>query len=216
MGESPKDSVIVMVMYQSTVDAELVMNMYDYAEPVLEAVGIHEFLAIEDVVADTTGFRNMSSLAQKWEGVITHRPVEPLHGEYIDDEKSVFSGTFTFANDVCVMGKAPDIYSSLLNDLKTKAKGDWNVYIIYQHIPSAYWKDNEAKGGNVPGLERFKDQVPWCKSRPFSLKIPDHHGTTGYLPHFSWQGAEQDDLFNAAGAELIRRIREYAESIGAD
>jgi hypothetical protein len=37
-----------------------------------------------------------------------------------------------------------------------------------------------------------------------------------YLPYLSWQGAEQDELFNTAAAELIRRIREYAESIGSD
>jgi len=30
-----------------------------------------------------------------------------------------------------------------------------------------------------------------------------------------WQGAEQDALFQAAGAELIRKISEYAESIDA-
>lgn len=32
----------------------------------------------------------------------------------------------------------------------------------------------------------------------------------------SWEGAHQDALFESAGAELIDRIRDYAENIGAD
>jgi hypothetical protein len=39
---------------------------------------------------------------------------------------------------------------------------------------------------------------------------------TVYQPYISWQGTEQDALFQAAGAELINRVRDYAESIGAD
>jgi hypothetical protein len=36
------------------------------------------------------------------------------------------------------------------------------------------------------------------------------------LPYLSWQGAHQDILFQDAGANLIMRIRDYAQSIGAD
>jgi hypothetical protein len=39
---------------------------------------------------------------------------------------------------------------------------------------------------------------------------------TVYQPYLSWQGAEQDTLFQTAGADLVNRIREYARSIGAD
>jgi hypothetical protein len=72
---------------------------------------------------------------------------------------SVFFGTLTFANDVRVVEKAHEIYKDVLSNLKAKATGDWNIFIIYQPIPPAYWKDSEARGGNVLGLERFKDQV---------------------------------------------------------
>lgn len=34
-----------------------------------------------------------------------------------------------------------------------------------------------------------------------------------YQPYISWQGAEQDALFQQAGADLINRIRAYAESV---
>lgn len=37
-----------------------------------------------------------------------------------------------------------------------------------------------------------------------------------YQPYISWQGAEQDALFQQAGADLVNRIRAYAVSIGAD
>jgi Zn-dependent oligopeptidase len=39
---------------------------------------------------------------------------------------------------------------------------------------------------------------------------------TVYQPYIFWQGAEQDALFQVAGTEFINRIRDYAESIGAD
>jgi FAD/FMN-containing dehydrogenase len=69
----PKGAAIVMSLYQSTVGVELFSNAYDYAEPVSKPAAYDEFLAIPGILADTTGFRNMSSLAQEWEGVTTHR-----------------------------------------------------------------------------------------------------------------------------------------------
>jgi FAD/FMN-containing dehydrogenase len=86
IGENPKGSVIVMVVYKSATGAELVMNMYDYTEPVVRPSEYDEFLAIKPVIADTTGLRNMSSLAQEGEGVTTHRSAKPLHyGSSIDE-----------------------------------------------------------------------------------------------------------------------------------
>ncbi|KAF2827528.1 FAD binding domain-containing protein [Ophiobolus disseminans] len=182
--KNPKGAAIVMSVYQSTVGVPLVSNAYDYAEPVSRPAAYDEFFAIPGVIADTTGIRNMSSIAQEWEGVTTH---------------SVFFGTLTFANDLRVMKQAHEIFKDVLSHLKTKATGDWGIYTIYQPIPPAYWKDSEARGGNVLGFERFNNQA-LCL----------------YLPYISWQGAEQDALFQASGAELIKRIRKYAESIGAD
>jgi hypothetical protein len=86
IGDNPKGSVIVMVVYKSTTDAELIMNMYDYTEPVVRPSEFEEFLAIKPVIADTTGLRNMSSLAQEWEGVTTHRSVKSLYDGYDIDE----------------------------------------------------------------------------------------------------------------------------------
>ena len=37
-----------------------------------------------------------------------------------------------------------------------------------------------------------------------------------YQAYISWQGAQQDSLFQKAGADLVNRIRAYAVSISAD
>jgi hypothetical protein len=75
----------------------------------------------------------------------------------------VYFGTLTFANDIRVMTKAHEIYMDVLSNLKAKAKGEWQIYVLYQPLPPAYWKNSVAKGGNVLGLERFKDQALCCK-----------------------------------------------------
>jgi hypothetical protein len=40
--------------------------------------------------------------------------------------------------------------------------------------------------------------------------------STVYQPYISWQGAQQDEIFQQAGTDLVNRIRAYAVSIGAD
>ncbi|KAF7672480.1 fad binding domain-containing protein [Alternaria burnsii] len=182
--KQPKGSAIVMPVYQSSAGADLILNAYDYAEPVPRPAAYDEFLAIPGNISDTTGIRNMSSLAAELAGATTH---------------SVYFGTLTFANDLRVMTKAHEIYMDVLSNLKAKATGDWQIYVLYQPLPPSYWRQSASKGGNMLGLERFGEQV-LCL----------------YQPYISWQGAEQDALFQGAGADLVNRIREYAESIGAD
>ncbi|OAL46185.1 FAD binding domain-containing protein [Pyrenochaeta sp. DS3sAY3a] len=182
--KNPKGSAIVMPVYQSAVGADLILNAYDYAEPVVRPDAYKEFLAIPGNISDSTGIRNMTSLAAELAGATTH---------------SVYFGTLTFANDLRVMTKAHEIYKDVLANLKAKATGDWGIYVLYQPLPPAYWRNSASRGGNVLGLERFGNQV-LCL----------------YQPYISWQGAGQDALFQQAGADLINRIRAYAESIGAD
>ena len=71
----------------------------------------------------------------------------------------MYFGTLTFANDLRVMTKAHEIYLDVLENLKAKATGDWGIYVLYQPLPPAYWKNSAARGGNVLGLERFNGQV---------------------------------------------------------
>ncbi|KAF3053543.1 hypothetical protein E8E11_011584 [Didymella keratinophila] len=111
---------------------------------------------------------------------------------------SVYFGTFTFTNDLRVMTMAHEFYKDTLADLKVKATGDWQIYTLYQPLPPAYWKESAARGGNVLGLERFDGQT-LCL----------------YQIYMSWQGAEQDAIFQEAGANLVDRIADYAIGLGA-
>ncbi|KAF3004844.1 hypothetical protein E8E13_004761 [Curvularia kusanoi] len=182
--KNPKSAAIVMPVYQSSVGSDLILVAYDHAEPVVRPAAFDEFLAIPGNISDTTAVTNMSALAAALAGSTT---------------SSVYFGTLTFANDLRVMTEAHKIYTEVLANLKEKATGEWQIYILYQPLPPVYWKESVARGGNVLGLERFNDQV-LCL----------------YQPYISWQGAEQDALFQQAGAELVDRIRTYAKSIGAD
>lgn len=71
--KNPKGAAIVMPGYQSAVGADLILNAYDYAEPVPRPAAYDEFFAIPGNTSDTTGIRNMSSLAAELAGTTTHR-----------------------------------------------------------------------------------------------------------------------------------------------
>lgn len=77
--KNPKGSAIVMPVYQSAVGADLILNAYDYAEPVVRPAAYDEFLAIPGNISDSTGIRNMSSLAAELAGATTHRWEIPSH-----------------------------------------------------------------------------------------------------------------------------------------
>jgi len=66
------------------------------------------------------------------------------------------------------MTKAHEIYMDVLSNLKAKATGDWQIYVLYQPLPPSYWRQSASKGGNMLGLERFGEQVLCCK---FTMKF---------------------------------------------
>ena len=61
------------------------------------------------------------------------------------------------------MTKAHEIYMDVLSNLKAKATGYWQIYVLYQPLPPSYWRQSASKGGNMLGLERFGEQVLCCK-----------------------------------------------------
>jgi hypothetical protein len=73
INKNPKGSAIVMPGYQSSVGADLILNAYDYAELTVRPNAYKEFLAIPGNTSDTTGIRNMSSLAAELAGITTYR-----------------------------------------------------------------------------------------------------------------------------------------------
>ena len=75
VGSEPKGAVIVMPAYMSAVGADQILNAYDYTEPISRPTIYDEFLSIKGNVSDTTGIRNMSSLAGELGALTTHRYV---------------------------------------------------------------------------------------------------------------------------------------------
>jgi FAD/FMN-containing dehydrogenase len=73
MGEDVKGAAIVIPCYLSVVGADQVLNTYDYARPTIRPAVYDEFMAIPGNISDTTGLRNMSSLAEEFKGATTHR-----------------------------------------------------------------------------------------------------------------------------------------------
>jgi hypothetical protein len=71
--KSSLGSAIVMPVYQSSAGADLILNAYDYAEPTPRPAAYDEFLAIPGNISDSTGIRNMSSLAAELAGATTSR-----------------------------------------------------------------------------------------------------------------------------------------------
>ncbi|KAF2715752.1 FAD binding domain-containing protein [Pleomassaria siparia CBS 279.74] len=109
----------------------------------------------------------------------------------------VYFGTLSFANDIRVLEKASELYNNVLAKLQAEATGNWIAYALYQPLPPQYTKDSASRGGNILGLERFTDAF------------------IVYQPYLSWEGSEQDALFQSQGAYLVDEIKQFAASIGA-
>jgi FAD/FMN-containing dehydrogenase len=73
MDKHVKGAVIVMPAYLSAVGIDLVANAYDYADPVAKPPAYDEFMAIPGNISDTTGLKNMSTLAKELEQPNTYR-----------------------------------------------------------------------------------------------------------------------------------------------
>lgn len=80
VGQNIKGAAIVIAAYESAVGDDFVLNAYDYAEPTMWPEAYSEFLAIPGNTSDTTGLRNMSSLAQELVGSTTSRSVTCMYG----------------------------------------------------------------------------------------------------------------------------------------
>lgn len=146
--QNPKSAVIVMPVYQSKVDAHLILNAYDHAEAIMHPAAFKDFLAIPGNISDTTALTDMSTLAAALAA---------------QTGSSVYFGTLTFANDLRVMAEAHKIYMEVVANLKAKATGEWQIYVLYQPLTPAFWRDSASRGGNILGLERFNGQNLCCK-----------------------------------------------------
>jgi hypothetical protein len=102
---------------------DLILNAYDDAEPIVRPPTCDKFPAIPGNISGTTGLTNMSNLAATLDGSTT---------------SSLQFGTLTFANDRRIMNEAHKIYMDVLANLKAKATGKWQIYVLYQPLLPAY------------------------------------------------------------------------------
>lgn len=142
--EDPFGSAIVISVYMSAMKVPLFMNAYEYTEPVERPAVLEEFFAIQGNMSDTTGIRNMTSLAEELEQPKSHR---------------IQFSTLTFKNDIRVLKRAHELFKETFASLEEKDKSDFQVLTLYQPVPTLFAAHGKVKGGNVLGLDRFDETL---------------------------------------------------------
>lgn len=142
--EDPFGSAIVISVYMSAMKTPLFMNAYGYTSPVDRPAIFKDFFAIPGKISDTTGIRNMTSLAEELEQPKSHR---------------IQFSTLTFKNDIRVLRKAHELVMGTIASLEETAKFDFKVLALYQPVPTLFAEHGKAKGGNVLGLDRFDETL---------------------------------------------------------
>lgn len=77
-------------------------------------------------------------------------------------------GTVTFVNSKKVLEKTVDIFNAKVALAKSRAVGVYNIVYLIQPIPTIFSQHSVERGGNVLGLDRFKDNLI-CKSNLTNL-----------------------------------------------
>lgn len=68
-------------------------------------------------------------------------------------------GTVTFVNNKKVLEKTVDIFNAKVALAKSRAVGVYNIVYLIQPIPAIFSQHSVERGGNVLGLDRFKDNL---------------------------------------------------------
>lgn len=67
--------------------------------------------------------------------------------------------TVTFVNNKKVLEKTVDIFNAKVAFAKSRAVGEYNMVYLIQPIPKIFSQHSVERGGNVLGLDRFKDNL---------------------------------------------------------
>ncbi|KAI6876293.1 hypothetical protein KC338_g357 [Hortaea werneckii] len=177
--EDPYASLVTYEAFLPDIGEPMVVNSLEYTRPVERPDPFKKLLSIEGKISDSTQITNMTSLSREWEAPNTY-------------------STLTTKNDLRVLTKAHELWLTVVQRLKTEAKGPWEGHQLYQPIPPTFGKDSVAHGGNVLGLDRFDETLIL------------------YEPYLSWTNAEQDVLFKGQAKWLRDELAAFAKSIGAD
>lgn len=84
----------------------------------------------------------------------------------------------------------------MITELQAKASGSWRVSCLHQVWSTSYTANSTARGGNVLGMERYKEN--------FIM----------YQSYLLWSEAKDDELFINLGLMLTDGIQKFAASKG--
>jgi hypothetical protein len=104
--------------------------------------------------------------------------------------------TLSFKLDLATLQETARLYKIVITELQAKASGSWRVSCLHQVFATSYTTQSATKGGNVLGMERYKEN--------FIM----------YQSYLSWSEAKDDELFINLGLMLTDGIEKFAESTG--
>jgi hypothetical protein len=104
--------------------------------------------------------------------------------------------TLSFKLNLATLQETARLYKIVITELQAKASGSWRVSCLHQVFATSYTAQSAVKGGNVLGMERFKEN--------FIM----------YQSYLSWSEAKDDELFINLGLMLTDGIQKFAESKG--
>ncbi|KAL2862588.1 FAD-binding oxidoreductase [Aspergillus lucknowensis] len=175
----PYASWIGMFGYNSTTDEITIFTPLDYTAPVERPDAFKDFYTIPEI-SNTLRFSNILELTTENSQAEGYRNV-------------LQTGTYLSRKDV--LHKIVEILNRKVEQAKSRARGtDFAPIVIVQPWIPLFWKDSEARGGNVLGLERFDQNM------------------INVLWDFSWDSAADDDLFYELAESARDEIDEYTKS----
>ncbi|KAK3215622.1 hypothetical protein GRF29_8g598138 [Pseudopithomyces chartarum] len=177
----PNAALIVFQGYSTATLADVVRAAFDYTKPVARPDAYKEFYAITPNLTDTTKIQPMSAIAAEFGS---------------DTTKRVQFRTVSFKIDLATLQETARLYKILITEIQAKASGDYRISCLSQVWSTSYTANSTAKGGNVLGTERYKEN--------FIM----------YQSYLLWSEPKDDKLFMDLGLMLTNGIEKFAKSKG--
>lgn len=102
--------------------------------------------------------------------------------------------TVSFKIDLATLQETARLYKILITEIQAKASGDYRISCLSQVWSTSYTANSTAKGGNVLGTERYKEN--------FIM----------YQSYLLWSEPKDDKLFMDLGLMLTNGIEKFAKS----
>lgn len=107
-----------------------------------------------------------------------------------------YLATVSFVNDLPTLKRAHEITVELYDEVKDSVKGEMEWLFAYEPLPTLFSKHSRARGGNVIGLDREKNDLILMQ----------------LAPRWTWES--DDEILQATAKEWVRRVDAYAKSVG--